>query len=220
MRIFLATAIAVITGAAITGMILHSSSKKEKDNRATECIVTARIEPAAPPPPPPPPCMLPECLGSVIRVVNTYSECDCIDPPPLPVENIPEEVIEPILEPAPVICVDRAYMNGNWMNYIRSYINIDSIDHNQVPYNNYAVSFQYQVLPDGTVTNLIIDGDAFGAEKMLRKAFEEATMKWTPAIVDGQPVPSTFQQMIIFYPDNNTPVLIGEPQLLRFDSWL
>ena len=137
------------------------------------------------------------------------------------IEPIIEPAPEPdFIEPAPATCVNRAYMNRNWMSHLWSYIKIDSIDHNQVPYNNYVVSFQYHVLPDGTVTDLIIDGDAFGAENMLRKAFEQSTLTCSPAIVDGQPVPSTFYQRIVFYPDNNTPVSLEEPQFLRFDSWL
>jgi hypothetical protein len=197
-------------------------AEKEKQYNAVKCFQTDCEGPVILPPP----CMLPECLSSRIRVVNVERECDCIDPPPIPICGDLVEVSmpgieyagEPISEPA--TCVNRAYMNGNWMSHLWSYINIDSIDHNQAPYNNYSVSFQYQVLPDGTVTNLSIDGDAFGAEKMLRKAFEESKLKWAPAIVDGQPVPSTFQQKIVFYPDNNTPVSIEEPKLLRFDSWL
>jgi hypothetical protein len=184
---------------------------------AVKCFMQDYEEPI---PPPPPPCMLPECLEAIIRVVNIESECTCIDPPPPPVEEIVEQIIEPVPVIAPAPCVVGAYKNGEWMSYLRNYINPDSIDHSEVPYNNYTVLFQYQVLPDGTVTNLIIDGDEFGAGRMLRKAFEQTTLKWVPAIVDGQPVPATYQQMIIFYPDNNTPVSIGEPQLLRFDSWL
>jgi hypothetical protein len=200
-----------MTAATTWKTIRHSSSKKEKNFRAVKCHLTSYKETITPKPPPPPP-------EYIIEYGAVAGSCCCTGIPP--VDIIQEEIEKVELEALPVPCYTNAYMNREWMSYLEKFINTDSIDHNQAPYNNYSIFFQYQVLPDGSVANFQMDDDAFGAEKLLRKAIEESPLKWTPAIVDGQPVPSTIQQKIVFYAWPHKPVLLEYPQFLRFDNWL
>lgn len=214
MRYFIIIGMIVLCGCNAADKKTEVITDSSIEPRVPLCLDTIEAQPLSELPEPPPPT---EVNIGTINVV-----CECIDPPPLPETT---SLIEPAIEVIEVLpdsnrsCFASAYVDiSSWIHYIQTYLQ-DSADLQQIRGDKDRVALHYRVLADGTVADFTISGIAFGVEPILSKVVRDGKLKCIPATIDGQPVSSTYEQIVLFTNDLKQPVIVERPKLLHFDTW-
>ena len=87
-----------------------------------------------------------------------------------------------------------------WVEYLNSKLNYNVPISNNAPSGQYQINYKFNVNKEGVIVDLIFENDpGYGIKQEVTRVLTNKKMpKWTPALINGEPVVYEIKHFLIF----------------------
>jgi hypothetical protein len=92
-----------------------------------------------------------------------------------------------------------------WIDYLNIKLNYNVPVNNNAPLGQYRIDYKFTIDKEGKITDLIFENDpGYGIKQEVTRVLKYKNLpKWTPALVNGEPVVHEIKHFLIFIVSEN-----------------